>query len=535
MLAHIIRRCRAGYEIERQQEFAVSFFESLLALLLVAIVLLQVSRRLVIPYPSMLAMAGAAVALVPGTPFVALDPKVALALFIAPALLDAAYDFPIGTARRFWLPLLVFAVGGVVVTALVVALVGWSFAGLPFAAALVLGAIVAPPDAAAATAVLSSVAIPRNTDAILRGESLFNDAAALLIFSAALSVQSAGSLNGPVAIGLVLAAPGGILLGMGAAWIVARLSRFVSGTLGGNLLQFVQTFVLWIVAERLHLSPVLAIVAFAMTIASSSDPQLSSVRMRVQSFAVWSAVVFVLNVMAFLLMGMQVRDILREIETERLGDAAVFAAIVVVIVVAVRFAVCIGFNRYEALRARREGRDEPATVGQAILAGWCGMRGLLTLATAFALPEDFPARDIVVLTAFSVVLATLVIQGLSLKFVIRWLRFDLDGHEAGNLNELRGKIATAGLSRLEGASGEEAELLRTKFRMEQQSLSNPEIESLNVYRRLALHAIAAQREKLTRLRGEYQLNPDVYNLLLEEIDWRELSVLPEEERRIEEI
>jgi CPA1 family monovalent cation:H+ antiporter len=512
----------------------MNFFESLLVLLLAAIVLLQISRRLLIPYPSMLALAGVAVALVPGTPYVALDPEMALALFIAPALLDAAYDFPVGTARRFWLPLLVFAVGGVVVTAVAVALAGWTLAGLPFAAALVLGAIVAPPDAAAATAVLSSTSIPRSTDAILRGESLFNDAAALLIFGAALSIQSAGSLTGSVAINLVLAAPGGVLLGIIAAQVLKSLAGYVSGTLGGNLLQFVQTFLLWIVAEHLHLSPVLAIVAFAMTIASSSTP-ISSARMRVQSYAVWSAVVFVLNVMAFLLMGMQVRDIVADMEPGHLGEAAVFAVVVVVIVVIVRFAVCIALNRFEAWRARRDGRPEPATFRQSILAGWCGMRGLLTLATAFALPADFPARDLVVLTAFAVVLATLVVQGLSLRYVIRWLNFDLQEHELGNLNQLRGEIALAGLSRLDGETGEEAELLRTKFRMEQQSLSNPEMTSLKTYRSLALNAIDGQRGALEKLRAHHQLNPDVYNLLLEEIDWRELSVLPEEERRIEEI
>ena len=514
----------------------MQFFESLLLLLLVSIVLLQVSRRLLIPYPSMLAVAGVAVALLPGTPFVALDPQMALALFIAPALLDAAYDFPLGTARRYWLPLLVFAVGGVVITALSVALAGWAFAGLPFAAALVLGAIVAPPDAVSATAVLSSVSVPRNLDAILRGESLFNDAAALLIFTAALSVQSAGALDGTVGLHIALAAPGGILLGVGAAWITRYLSRFVVGTLGGNLLQFVQTFLLWILAERLHLSPVLAVVSFAMTIARISDPAASSARMRVQSYAVWSAVVFVLNVMAFLLMGMQVRAILRDMEPGHIGQAAFVAAAVVAIVVVVRFILCVGLYRYENYRARREGRDDPTGLSQAILAGWCGMRGLLTLATAFALPEDFPNRDVVVLTAFSVVLVTVVVQGLSLRYVIRWLGLDRSSDDGkGSLNHMRGEIAVAGLDRLEGSTGDEAELLRTKMRMEKHSFSTREMSSLKRYRSLALEAINSQRQALERLRVEHQLNPDVYNLLLEEIDWRELSVLPEEERRIEEI
>ncbi|RWX78691.1 sodium:proton antiporter [Neorhizobium lilium] len=513
----------------------MQFFESLLLLLLVAIILLQVSRRLLIPYPSMLALAGIAVAIVPGTPDLTLDPQIALALFIAPALLDAAYDFPLGTARRFWLPLLVFAIGGVVVTTLTVALAGWTFAGLPFAAALVLGAIVAPPDAAASTAVLSSVSVPRNVDAVLRGESLFNDAAALLIFTAALSVQSAGALDGAETASLVLAAPGGILLGVASAWVLRYLYRFVVGTLGGNILQFVQTFLLWILAERLHLSPVLAIVAFAMTTAYFSDPLASSARMRVQSYAVWSVVVFVLNVMAFLLMGMQVRAILADMEPNHMGEAALFAGGVVVIVIVTRFALCIGFNRYEAYAARRDGRDQPPSFKQAILAGWCGMRGLLTLATAFALPGDFPNRNVVVLTAFAVVLATVVIQGLSLRYVIQWLRFDLKGEAGNNLNDLRRDIAIAGLSKLEGATGDEAELLRTKMRMEKHSLSTEEMTSLKRYRTLALDAIAGQRQALERLRIEHQLNPDLYNLLLEEIDWRELSVLPEEERRIEEI
>src|SRR6187402_95678 len=152
-----------------------------------AVVLLQVARRLSLPYPSLLALAGVGVALLPGAPDFPIDPRTALPLFIAPALMDAAFDFPVTTARRFWIPLVIFALGGVLITALLVAWVGWAFAGLPIAAALVLGAIVAPPDAAAATAILSGMSIPRTTDAILRGESLFNDAAALLLFGVALS------------------------------------------------------------------------------------------------------------------------------------------------------------------------------------------------------------------------------------------------------------------------------------------------------------------------------------------------------------
>lgn len=511
----------------------MNFFESLLLLLLGAVVLLQVARKLSLPYPSMLAMAGVIFALVPGAPHFSFDPHIALALFIAPALMDAAFDFPLGTARRFWLPLLVYAVGSVLVTAAAVAYVGWTFAGLPLAAAVVLGAIVAPPDAAAATATLSSMSIPRSTDTVLRGESLFNDATALLIFGAALAVQSAGKVDTGVALHLAAAVPGGILLGVAGALVMGRLNRYLADTLGGNLLQFVQTFLLWIIAERLGFSAVLAVVACAMTIAGGSVS--TSARMRVQSYAVWTAVVFVLNVVAFLMMGMQARDIVRDMNGPHLEDALVFAGIVVVVVIVARFLVCVGYNRAYAYVARRRNRPEPATLKQAILTSWCGMRGLVTLATAFALPSNFPERDTVVLAAFAVVLATLVVQGLTLSWVIGWL--GLDSREGGDreLAAVRGELAFAALSKLDGVEHVEAELLRATFRLEHDAIRDPaESAALEMYRKLALKAVAAQRMLLEELRVENRINIDEYNLLLEEIDWRELSILPVEARRIEE-
>jgi Na+/H+ antiporter len=512
----------------------MNFFESLLLLMLIAIILLQVARRLSIPYPSMLAMAGMLIAMIPGTPSFNFDPHIALALFIAPALMDAAFDFPLGIARRFWVPLVVFAIGGVVVTAAAVAYLGWAFAGLPLAAAIVLGAIVAPPDAAASTAVLSSMAIPRSTDTVLRGESLFNDAAALLIFGAALSVQSAGGVDTSVALHLTAAAPGGILLGVAAAYAMGWLNRYVADTLGGNLLQFVQTFLLWIIAERLELSAVLAVVACAMTIAGRNTVRTSA-RMRVQSYAVWTVVVFVLNVVAFLMMGMQARSIVADMSGARLQESIIFAALVVTIVIIARFVVCVGFNRINAYVARRRGRPEPATIRQAILASWCGMRGLVTLATAFALPADFPERDMVVLAAFAVVLATLVIQGLTLSYLVRLLGLDFHDKGISELTGLRAELATAALSKLDGFEHPEAELLRTVFRLEQQAIHDPErTHPFEKYRKLALKAVMAQRELLEQLRAENRVNIDEYNLLLEEIDWRELSVLPAEARRIEE-
>jgi monovalent cation/hydrogen antiporter len=168
----------------------VTFFESLLVLVAAAVLLLQVSRRLSIPYPSMLAAAGVGLALIPGAPQIALDPHTALALFIAPVLVAAAFDFPVEAVRRLWRPLFALAVVAVILSAAAVAWLGVALAGLPLYAALALGAIVAPPDAAAATAVLGTVTMPRRSVAVLEGESLLNDATALLLFTAATSLQS---------------------------------------------------------------------------------------------------------------------------------------------------------------------------------------------------------------------------------------------------------------------------------------------------------------------------------------------------------
>jgi monovalent cation/hydrogen antiporter len=198
----------------------MTFFESLLVLLLCAIVLLQVARRLALPYPAMLAGAGVIVALIPGAPTIPIEPSTYLALFIAPALVDAANDFPPGATRRFLAPLIAFAVVAVILTTGVVAWIAFAFLGLPLAAGVALGAIVAPPDAAAATAVLRNFSIARSTDAVLKGESLFNDATALLLFSGALTLLASGGLRLGVGLRLGFAVPGGVLLGIACAYLV---------------------------------------------------------------------------------------------------------------------------------------------------------------------------------------------------------------------------------------------------------------------------------------------------------------------------
>ena len=301
----------------------------------------------------MLAAAGVGLALIPGAPQIDLDPGTALALFIAPALVDAAFDFPAVAARKLWQPLFALAVLAVVLSATTVAGLGIALAGLPLYAALALGAIVAPPDAAAATAILGGVSMPRRVVAVLKGESLLNDASALLIFAAATSVHGHGGADAAFALRVAIAVPGGVLLGILFALFFRRfVVPFVAGTLGGNLLEFVGTFGVWIIAERLELSAVLCLVAFAMTIARDAG-LTTRARSRIHSFAVWDTAVFLLNVLAFLLMGLQARTIVGGMPAERLHEAAWFALAVILCLVLVRMAWVLAYvrlaNRYHAL------------------------------------------------------------------------------------------------------------------------------------------------------------------------------------------
>lgn len=511
----------------------MTFFESLIAILLLAIALLQVSRRTSIPYPTMLAAAGVAVALIPGAPAITLDGHTALALFLAPVLLDAAFDFPLAAIRTLWRPLIGLAVGAVVATAAVVAWIGWAFAGLPLAAAIALGAIVAPPDAAAATTVLRTARLPRRTVEVLTGESLLNDASALLLYAGAVAVQSHGGIDAGVGIRLGLAAPGGLLLGIGFAYLNRWIMRWMRGSLGGNLLQFVNCYLLWLIADRLGLSPVLAIVAMAMTIAGAPDVR-GNPRDRVQSFAVWMAVVFLLNVIAFLLMGMQVRAIVSEMRPERLRETAWVAGLVVAGVIVTRMAWVLAYGFVSRRVPALHGDTPPPTVGAGVVVGWCGMRGLVTLAAAYALPGDFPQRDLIVLCAFAVVLATLVVQGLTLAPLIGWLGLR-QGHQDRNETKMaRRRLGAAAMEAIADQPGKIAGDMRSVFALHQAKLDGGGARTAVIeQQRLKRLVIAAERQVLHDMRDDGTVGEETFTALQEELDWRELVVGSEDGTTIE--
>jgi hypothetical protein len=244
-------------------------FEWILVLLFAAVVLTAAAERLRVPYPSLLAIAGAGIAFLPFAPDIRIEPDLALALFVAPALLDAAFDTSPQELRRNVIPVVSLAVFAVVLTTAAVAFLGWRFAGLPLAAAIALGAIVAPPDAAAATAVLKELSLPQRIGAVLQGESLLNDATALLIYRAAVAM-AVGSFSlasdGPL---ILLSAAGSLVAGYVLARLYLILTSRIREAASSTVLQFVSTFAVWLVAERLTLSPIITVVIYAMALAQA--------------------------------------------------------------------------------------------------------------------------------------------------------------------------------------------------------------------------------------------------------------------------
>jgi monovalent cation/hydrogen antiporter len=507
-------------------------FEWIIGLLLGAVALSALARRIKVPYPTFLAIGGVLLAFVPHGPSWTLEPDLALALFVAPVLLDAAYDTSLRDLRDNWLPVstLVFLAVGVT-TAVVAVLARWLVPDMPWAAAIALGAIVAPPDAAAATAILRQVNLPYRILKILEGESLLNDASALLIYRVAVGAVAVEHLKwSEFAPSVVLALAGSLVAGYLFARLWLLLSRRVSEAPSAIILQFAGAFTVWIVADRIGLSGILTIVAYGITIARTA-PARTPARLRVPAYAVWETTVFILNVLAFMLIGMQLRPIWSRLDevvrTEYVAVAAcVLAAVILArIVWLMSYVVTLRTRVAQRLLLRRN--IVVPTVKGGMVVAWCGMRGIVTLAAAFALPENFPYRDLILLTAVAVVLGSLVIQGLTLRPLILALKLKQDNRVAVEVARARAITYRAALDEIEGDPSEEAEILRLEYRaMLMRAESDPhggiptsELPADPLRRR----AIGAARRSLLKLRRSEEIGDDAFHQIEEELDHAELS------------
>jgi len=514
-------------------------FELIIALLLFGGILTLWANRMGVPYPALLAVAGAALALLPGTPQVILDPQLALALFVAPILLDAGYDASPRDLRENLRPLVSLALVMVVLTIVTVAVVIRKLVpDMSWPAAIALGAIVAPPDASAATAVLRRLRPPHRLMVILEGESLFNDASALLVYRVAVTAAMTGIGAGWKIVPIfLLTCGGGVIAGIILARLYLWLTRCVSDTQVSIILQFVGTFAVWIIADRLGLSAIITMVSYAMTLGQLAPGRVGA-RHRISSYAVWESVVFILNVLAFVLIGLQLRMVLSRMRDSDWQTYAVSAAAVCLTVILVRILWVMLYGYTRAWRARhspewKRRNWRPAPRGTGLVISWAGMRGIVTLATALALPdggpqEAFPYRDLIILCAFSVVLSTLVIQGLTLRPLLAMLGLKDDGSVGREVRLARAETARAALQVLarETDAHPSIDILRSEYEARLRSGESAAATTASGETRmteLQLQAVRAQRQKLLELRAQEVIGDDAFHAAEEEIDLLELT------------
>jgi monovalent cation/hydrogen antiporter len=505
-------------------------FQSLLILLVCAVLLTALARHLQMPYPSLLALGGTALAFVPNGPTFSLDPELTLALFVAPALLDAAFDTSWRDLKRYWIPVMSLVVIAVGLTTLGVAwVVRYMMPDMSWAAAIAIGAIVAPPDAVAASAVMRRLKIPYRVQVIVEGESLLNDATALLIYRLAVSVTLGATFSVPGAALLSAAMIAGAALGFALAHISIRLIEKVTDIPSAIILQFATTFGVWILAEQLHLSPIVTIVTYAIT-AARIAPQRTPARLRIPSYAVWETVVFVLNVLAFVLIGLQLRPIFESLMPAERTHYLQIAAAVLGTVIAVRFAWVMLYNRVATWKfklfggGRWPGEFVPPVSGS-IVVGWAGMRGIVTLATAYALPAEFPHRDLALLCAFCVVVGTLVVQGLTLRPLILALGLTSDGSVEREVRRAQDILALVALEILEGEGTETARALQDEFvTTEVAEIDAPHATPREARNLLRGRIVDAQRRALVNLRATSEIGDDAFHRIEEYLDRQELNV-----------
>ena len=506
--------------------------ELVLVALLVAVAgLASAARRLNVPYPIMLVVGGAVIGAIPALPQARLDPALVLVLFLPPLLYSGAFFANLRDLRNDLRTITLLAVGLVIATTVTVAVAAHAVIdGLPWKAAFALGAIVAPTDPLAAGIVARRLGVPRRLLAILEGESLLNDASALVIYHIAVSATAFSVLN--ASWDFVKGAAGGIAVGLVVGWVIAEVRRRIEDVPVENTISLLSGYAAYVPAEHLGVSAVLAAVTVGVYLGWRA-PTIASPATRLQGFAMWELLVFLLNAFLFVLVGLQLRRIVEGLGGVPIATLVGYAALVSLVVIATRIAwqhTVVWIIR--ALDRRPQQRLRRGTWHVRTIVGWAGMRGAVSLAAALALPGDFPQRNLLIFLTFSVIFATLVLQGLTLPALIRALGVRDDGQDGRE--ELRARLTAtkAAIARIDELGAEEwtrddtVQRMRGAYEYRKNRLAARagkreddgfEDRSL-AYQTMLREVLEAQRREIVRLRNEGVISNEVMHRLERELD-----------------
>ena len=503
----------------------------------VVVAVTAIARRLPVPPPILQVAAGFLIGLVPGVSIPPLEPDVVFFVFLPPILWAAAFFTSLRDFNRYRRPIGFLAIGLVLATSIAVAVAARAlFPGMTWPVAIALGAIVSPPDAVAASAIISRLPVPRRVIVVLEGESLVNDASALILYRSAIAAAVVGAFSwGESVVRFFLDAGVGVGIGILVAWLVIRLLRWSRDTMAEIVLTLAAPYVAWLAGETLHVSSVLACVAGGIYLRRHFSNAVAPLS-RLQSRSVWELVIFVLNAAIFLLLGVQFRALLASVPRDMAMSLlrAGFLIGAVAIVVRLVWVPIVGYAPY-VLSERVRRNETPPTPKGVVLVAWTSMRGIVSLATALALPvtvaggTPFPYRDAIIVIAMCVIILTLVVQGLTLAPLIRFLRFppETAHHAEARVARLeavrRGAEALDDLSREPWADARDIEWLRTELRDRVRLLEHHAGEPEG-RRRLRVEMLRAERRMLVRLRNEGAISDEVLAELEQELDLESVRV-----------
>jgi CPA1 family monovalent cation:H+ antiporter len=509
--------------------------ELVLALLVAVVVITTLAPALRVPAPILLVVGGLLLAIIPQVPDVVLAPDLAFVLFLPPLLYSAAFDTSVRDLRAHLRPILSLAIGLVLATTGAVAVVVHSLLpelGWPLAFAL--GAIVSPPDAVAAVAVFRGLGVPRRLVTVLEGESLFNDATALVAYQMALAAAATATFSlGEASLRFVLVGLGGLCVGVAFGWLIAHLQRRLSDPAVEISVSILAPFGAYIAAEEVHVSGVLAAVAAGLC-AGWWAPDLSAPETRLRSRAVWDMGSFLLNGLVFILIGLQLLRILPALAARPLSVLILFGVIVSVVSIIVRVAWVFGAEWISRVVARKT----VAPSRELAVVGWASMRGVVSLATALALPLETPERDLLIFLTFCVILVTLVGQGLSLTWLVRVLGLAPDGGTSTQERRAWRVAAEAAIDRIDQLTTEWPthqpllESMRTQYEHRTSHLVGPPDgepdaaeQELLEHRQIRQAVLEAEREAVLDLRRRGALDDQAWRRIERDLDLEALRLL----------
>src|ERR671933_672351 len=517
--------------------------ELLIAALLVAVAgLSALARRLSVPYPIVLVIGGAVLGFVPGLPQVKLDPEVVLVVFLPPLLYGASIWANFGDLRANLRGLTLSTVGLVLATMCAVAWAAHSLiSGLPWDAAFVLGAIVAPTDPLAAATIMRRLEVPRRMVSAIEGEGLFNDATALVAYKVAVAAVVEGSFSlTDAGLKFVLGAAGGVAIGLAVGWIVTEIRKRTTDAQVSITISLLTGYAAFVPADAIGASGILATVTAGIFM-GIRGPQILPARIRLQGYFVWDILEFIINAILFVLIGLQLRAVVDGLSGYSASTLGGYALAVTGVVVGARLVwfftvpyLIRTIDRRPAQRARRVGAR------WRLVMAWSGMRGAVSLAVALALPfttdaGGFPKRDLIVFLTFAVIFFTLVVQGLSLPALIRGLGVSDGGAEADEEVRARLVATKAAIEQIDALAGEDwtrdetgeqiralYEYRKRRFAARAGKIEDDGYEDRSLaYQHMVQLVLGAQREALLQMRSDGELSNEVMNRILRELDLEE--------------